>query len=125
MASDDPKKAAIDSVLQESRVVPPPPAFAPAARIKSRADYDALCARAQRDPEGCWREMAHQLTWSRPFERVLDWSNAPFARWFQGGQLNLSENCLDRHLNGPRRNKAAIIFEGEPGERRVLTYFEL
>jgi acetyl-CoA synthetase len=123
--ADTPGKAAIDSVLQEARVFPPPARFAAAARIGSRADYDALYQRAKTDPEAFWGEMADQLTWSRRWHRVLDWSNAPFAQWFVGGQLNLSENCLDRHLNGPRRNKAAIIWEGEPGERRVLTYFEL
>jgi acetyl-CoA synthetase len=123
--AETPGKAAIDSVLQESRVFPPLPAFTAAARIKSRADYDALCARAARDPDAFWGDMARELTWSRPWTRVLDWSKAPFAEWFTGGQLNLAENCLDRHLSGPRRNKAAIIWEGEPGERRVLTYFEL
>jgi acetyl-CoA synthetase len=123
--ADTPHKAAIDSVLQETRVFPPPPTFAAAARIKSRADYDALAARAAADPEAFWGQMAEQLTWSKRWTAVLDWSDAPFAKWFVGGQLNLSENCLDRHLAGPRRNKAAIVWEGEPGDRRVLTYFEL
>jgi acetyl-CoA synthetase len=120
-----PADAAIDSVLHETRVFPPPPAFSAGARIGSRAAYDALAERAARDPEGFWADMAGELTWSRRWDRVLDWSNAPFAKWFVGGTLNLSENCLDRHLAGPRRNKAAIVWEGEPGERRVLTYFEL
>ena len=123
--ADTPSKAAIDSVLQESRVFPPPVAFSGAARIPSRAEYDALCHRAAADPDAFWAEMAEQLIWMRRWDRVLDWSDPPFAKWFVGGQLNLSANCLDRHLEGPRRNKAAIIWEGEPGDRRVLTYFEL
>ena len=123
--AETPGKAAIDSVLQETRVFAPPAAFATKARLKSRADYDALYARAKTDPETFWGEMAGELAWSKRWSKVLDWSKAPFAQWFTGGQLNLAENCLDRHLSGPRRNKAAIIWEGEPGERRVLTYFEL
>jgi acetyl-CoA synthetase len=115
---------AIESVLHEDRVFPPPAAFSQQARIGSRADYDALCRRAADDPEGFWSEMAATLRWMRPWTRVLDWQ-APFAKWFVGGQINVSDNCLDRHLDGPRRDKPAIIWEGEPGDRRVLTFAEL
>src|SRR5207253_10685966 len=68
--------------------------------------------------------MAATLDWIAPWSKVLDW-DPPFAKWFVGGRLNVSANCLDRHVGGPRRNKAAIVWEGEPGERRVLTYPDL
>jgi len=113
--------ATIDSVLREDRVFPPPPGFAEQAYVPSRAHYDELYGRSIADPEGFWAEQAGRLAWITPWERVLDWQ-PPFAKWFVGGKLNVSENCLDRHLHGPRRNKAALIWEGEPGERVVLTY---
>src|SRR5256712_10275188 len=119
--SDSRSEAAIDSVLREDRVFPPSADFSHRAHIASRADYDRLYRRSVEDPEGFWAEMALRLRWSAPWQRVLDWQ-PPFAQWFVGGRLNVSENCLDRHLAGPRRNKAAIVWEGEPGERRVLTY---
>jgi acetyl-CoA synthetase len=77
-----------------------------------------------RSPDRFWAREAKELIWHKSWKKVLDWK-APFAAWFVGGQLNLSENCLDRHLTGPRRNKAAIIWEGEPGEKRTLTYQQL
>jgi acetyl-CoA synthetase len=114
--------ATIDSVLRESRIFSPPPAFADAASITGRAQYDALYRRSVDDPEGFWAEMAQRLRWSTPWSRVLEWQ-APFSKWFVGGTLNVADNCLDRHVDGPRRNKAAIIWIGEPaGETRVLTY---
>jgi acetyl-CoA synthetase len=111
----------IESVLNEARKFEPPREFSAAAWIKNRADYEALCRRAESDPESFWSECAHNLHWFKPFDAVLEWK-FPFAKWFIGGQLNASYNCLDRHLAGPRRNKAAIIWEGEPGDSRVLTY---
>jgi acetyl-CoA synthetase len=114
----------IESVLHEARVFPPPAAFSRTARIKSRAEYDALYRRSVDDPEGFWAEMAEQLDWTKRWERVLEW-DPPFAKWFVGGRLNLSTNCLDRHLGGPRRDKPAIVWIGEPGDTRVLTYAEL
>jgi len=114
----------IESVLHEDRVFPPSSEFSSKARIKSRAEYDALYQRAERDPEGFWAEMAEQLRWSKRWSRVLEW-DPPFAKWFAGGMLNLAENCLDRHLEGPRRDKPAIVWIGEPGDRRTLTYAEL
>ncbi len=80
--------------------------------------------RAKDDPEGFWAEQARSLHWDRPWEKVLDW-NPPFAKWFVGGRLNASYNCVDRHCEGPNRNKAALIWEGEPGDRRVLRYQDL
>ena len=78
---------------------------------------------AERDPEGFWASYARELEWSRPWDRVLDWQ-PPHARWFSGGKLNVSVNCVDRHLNGSRAAKAAIVWEGEPGDQRTLTYQE-
>src|SRR6266478_8172870 len=117
-------QAAIDTVLREERVFPPPPEFSRHAHVPDRARYDALYQWSVDDPEGFWREMAGRLRWMTHFHRVLDWQ-PPFAKWFVGGKLNIADNCLDRHLAGPRRNKAALVWEGEPGERRVLTYHGL
>ncbi len=114
----------IESVLKETRVFEPPQAFRAAAHVKSLAEYEALYERSVADPEGFWAEQAATLAWSRKWDTVLEWK-APFAKWFVGGTLNLSENCLDRHLSTARRNKAAIVWEGEPGDTRVLTYHEL
>ncbi len=111
----------IESVLSEGRRFAPPAGFSSRAWIKSAGEYEALCRRAAEDPEAFWSECARELSWSKPFERVLEW-DFPFAKWFVGGRLNASYNCLDRHLDGPRRNKAAFIWEGEPGDSRVLTY---
>jgi acetyl-CoA synthetase len=120
--SDVTNRATIDSVLRETRVFPPPAAFAEGASISGRAQYDALYRRSVDDPEGFWADMATRLRWSTPWSRVLEWQ-APFSKWFVGGTLNVADNCLDRHVDGPRRNKAAIIWIGEPaGEMRVLTY---
>ena len=80
--------------------------------------------RAARDPEAFWEGFAKELEWMQPWSTVLDWK-PPHAKWFVGGQLNISVNCLDRHVRTARRNKAAIIWEGEPGDRRTLTYFDL
>ncbi|HEV8177626.1 MAG TPA: acetate--CoA ligase [Gemmatimonadales bacterium] len=108
----------IDTLLSETRRFPPPEAFAARA-----AATDALYA-AGRDWKKFWAEQARSLDWISPWTTVLDWK-PPHARWFVDGKLNASVNCIDRHLNGPRRNKAAIIWEGEPGEQRVLTYWDL
>ena len=116
--------ADIESVLNEVRVFDPPAAFQERAHIKSLAEYRLLYERSVSDPEGFWAEQAEALTWERKWERVLDW-NPPFAKWFVGGRLNLSVNCLDRHLATWRRNKAALVWEGEPGEVRTLTYQQL
>ncbi len=115
----------ITSVLTETRVFPPDPGFAESAHVKSLAEYQVIWDRAKNDPEGFWAEQAKAIDWFTPFDKVLDWSNAPFAKWFTGGTVNASYNCVDRHCEGARKNKAAIIFEGEPGDRRVLRYQDL
>ncbi len=109
------------SILQERRRFEPPAAFSRAAAVKSVAEYEALYRRADQDPEGFWGECARELAWFKPFRKVLEW-DFPFAEWFVGGELNASYNCIDRHLTTARRNKAALIWEGEPGDSRVLTY---
>jgi acetyl-CoA synthetase len=114
----------IESVLKEGRLFPPPEEFARAAHITSLDDYRALYQRSVADPDAFWAEQAETLLWRKKWDRVLEWT-PPFAKWFVGGQLNLSENCLDRHVATWRRNKAAIVWEGEPGEIRTLTYQQL
>src|SRR5438552_17868319 len=116
----DQKHAEFADLLREDRTFPPPPAF----RAQATARDERIYADAERDPEGFWAAFAKELEWSRPWDRVLDWQ-PPHAKWFVGGRLNVSVNCLDRHVRGPRRNKAALIWQGEPGDRRTLTYFEL
>jgi acetyl-CoA synthetase len=111
----------IESVLKEGRVFTPAPDFSARAHIKSLQDYEKLYKQAEDDPEGFWANMAQELVWFKPWEKVLEW-NLPFAKWFVGGRTNISYNCLDRHLTTARKNKAAIIWEGEPGDERVLTY---
>src|SRR3989440_253734 len=114
----------IESHLIEKRVFKPAKDFSKKARIKSLVQYRKMYRESMRRPDAFWMREAKELVWRKPWKRVLDWK-APFAKWFVGGQLNVSENCLDRHLDGARRNKAAIIWEGEPGERRTLTYQQL
>ncbi len=114
----------VDSVMQEARLFPPSAEFAAKARISSLADYESLWIEAAADIEGFWGELAAELRWFKPYNKVLEW-NEPFAKWFVGGQTNASYNCLDAHLDGPRRNKAALIWEGEPGDERTLTYQQL
>jgi acetyl-CoA synthetase len=110
----------IDALLREDRVFGPPPAFRERAVVRDPSVYEE----AERDPEGFWARMAAELEWSTPWTTVLEWT-PPHAKWFVGGTLNASVNCLDRHVRTARRNKAAVIWEGEPGETRTLTYWEL
>jgi acetyl-CoA synthetase len=114
----------IESVLQEDRVFPPPPEFSAQAHIKSEAELDSLRAEAHANPEAFWARMAEELHWFKKWDTVLKW-NPPHAEWFGGGKINISYNCLDRHLATWRRNKAALIWEGEPGETRTYTYQQL
>ena len=114
----------IESTLVENRVFKPAKTFANKARIKSMAQYKKMWNESIKNPEKFFAREAKELTWQKPWKKVLDWK-VPYAKWFVGGQLNVSENCLDRHLDGPRRTKAAIMWEGEPGEKRVLTYQQL
>jgi acetyl-CoA synthetase len=114
----------IESHLIEKRVFRPPKEFAKKARIKSPDQYRRMYRESIKRPEKFWAREARELIWQAPWKRILEWK-APFAKWFVGAKLNLSENCLDRHLGSHRRNKAAIIWEGEPGEKRTLTYQQL
>lgn len=114
----------IESHLVENRVFTPAPLFSENARVKSLEEYKKLHSESIADPEKFWAGEASELTWSKPWSKVLEWDE-PFAKWFVGGELNVSANCIDRHLAGARRNKAAIIWEGEPGEKRVITYQQL
>jgi len=115
----------IESHLVETRVFKPSDTFVQHASIPSLEQYRDLYQQSIQDPESFWGKQASELLlWRQKWDTVLKWE-APFAQWFVGGKLNVSENCLDRHLNGPRRNKAAIIWEGEPGEVRTLTYQQL
>jgi acetyl-CoA synthetase len=118
------KPGSIESILNEHRLFPPPPDFARTAHISSFEQYEALYAEAAADPEGFWAKQAEELEWFKKWDKVLEW-NQPFAKWFIGGKLNISYNCLDRHLTTWRKNKAAFIWEGEPGETRTLTYLQL
>ncbi len=110
----------LDTLLDEDRVFPPPQDFLKGAHCRDNVVYDA----AAKDPEGFWAKYAERLDWYRKWTRVLEW-NPPHAKWFVGGRLNASANCVDRHVATSRRNKAALIWEGEPGERRTLTYWDL
>jgi acetyl-CoA synthetase len=114
----------ITSVLKETRVFPPPPSFQARAHIKSLEEYQRLWNLAKDDPEAFWSKEGQALDWFQKWDKVLEW-NEPFAKWFVNGKLNASYNCLDRHLGTWRKNKAAIVWEGEPGDERVLTYGDL
>ncbi len=114
----------IESVLQESRLFPPPKEFADRAHVGSLAEYQRLWDWARDDPEDFWTEAAKAVDWFTPWSKVLDWQ-PPHAKWFVGATLNASHNCVDRHCHGVRKNKAALVWEGEPGERRVLRYDDL
>src|SRR5216110_2521059 len=114
----------IESHLVEKRIFKSPGDFAKNARIKSLAQYQRMYRESIRQPAKFWAREASELLWRSKWKTVLEWK-APFAKWFVGGKLNISENCLDRHLTGPRRNKAAIIWEGEAGDKRTLTYQQL
>jgi acetyl-CoA synthetase len=111
----------IESLLKERRVFPPPAEFAARAHIPSAAIYEEICREASANPEKFWAEIAAELHWFEPWNRVLEWE-LPFSKWFVGGKTNMSFNCLDRHLATPRKNKVAILWEGEPGDVRALSY---
>ena len=112
------------SLLREDRVFQPPAAFAAKARIGSEAEYEAMYRRSVEDPDGFWTDVAGELEWFAPFTSVCT-GEMGAARWFEGGRLNLSHNCVDRHALGARRDKAALIWEGEPGEVQTITYAQL
>ena len=118
--ADKKPSAEIADLLQEDRSFPPSSEFQAKANINDPGVYE----RAEKDPEAFWASFASELEWFRKWDKVLEWQ-PPNAKWFIGGKINASVNCVDRHVRGPRRNKAAIIWEGEPGDRRTLTYFDL
>ncbi len=118
MAAD--AKTALETLAQEHRTFAPPKAFAARANAGDPGIYD----RAAKDLEGFWAEQAGSLAWRKPFSKVLEWE-APYARWFVGGELNISENCLDRHVKAGRGARVAYHWEGEPGDTRTLTYQDL
>src|SRR5213594_3447104 len=115
MSTDNkPASPNITSILQEARVFAPAKEFCARAHIKSLAHYRKLYNESVKTPEKFWGRMAKQeLVWSKPFKKVLQWKE-PFAKWFVGGKLNVTTNCLDRWLDTPHANKAALIWEGEP-----------
>ena len=110
----------IEALLQEDRSFPPPDSFKKQANIQDPDIY----RKANSDPEAFWEGFARELDWFQEWDQVLDWK-PPYAKWFLGGKLNISYNCIDRHLTSARRNKAAFIWEGEPGDRKVYTYKDL
>ncbi len=115
----------IESILHENRQFLPPAAFSQQAHIKTLEEYEQLYERAAADPQKFWADLAQkELHWFEKWHTVLDWQ-PPFAKWFVGGKINISYNCLDRHLTTWRKNKAALIWEGEPGDSRTLTYAQL
>ena len=121
------EKKTITSMMEEKRKFPPPGEFSEKAHIKSLEDYKKLYKRSIEDPEGFWGEQAQNLEWFKKWDKVMDYSfkDPLYIKWFQGGKINVSVNCLDRHLKNGRRNKAAIIWEGEPGDTRTYTYQQL
>lgn len=115
----------IESILQEKRLFSPPAEFSQQAYVRSVREYEQLYDKAKANPERFWAELAEQeLDWFEKWDTVLDWQ-PPFAKWFVNGKINISFNCLDRHLTTWRKNKAALIWEGEPGDSRTLTYAQL
>jgi acetyl-CoA synthetase len=116
----------IEVTMHEGRLFAPTADFSAAAHVKSREQYDSMYKRSIEEPEAFWGEIAETFNWKKKWDRVLNWDNAPFARWFDGAQLNITENCLDRHIAEGRGDKVAILWEGEPvDEREAITYKEL
>jgi acetyl-CoA synthetase len=111
---------AIEVLLDEKRNFPPPKQFKKSAHAKSAKIFTS----ARKNPQVFWAKAAKELEWFKPWKKVLEW-DSPWAKWFIGGKINASYNCLDRHVKSGRKNKAAIIWEGEPGDERVLTYRDM
>ena len=115
----------LETISHESRKFEPALSFKKKSHISSIEEYQKLYEKSIKDPESFWAEIADELFWFKKWDKVLNPSDAPFFKWFENGKTNLCYNCLDRHLESHIRNKAAIIWEGEPGDRRVLTYWDL
>ena len=122
--SETPKEKNITSLSRENRKFKPSKSFSEKAYIKSFKDYEKLYKQSIKDPEKFWGKAAEELTWFKKWKKVLRWK-APHAEWFGGGKINLSYNCLDRHVNSYRKNKVALFFEGEPGDTQTFTYAQL
>jgi acetyl-CoA synthetase len=120
----NPEDTNIQSTLQEQRKFEPPEEFRKKAHIKSLEEYERLYKESVEQPEKFWGNAAKELHWFKPWDKVLEW-NAPWAKWFEGGHINLAYNCLDRHVQSSRANKTALLWEGEPGDLRTLTYAQL
>ncbi len=115
----------IDSLLNEKRFFQPEENFSQSAHIRNIQEYEKLWQYSIDHPEEFWGQKAHEfISWFEPWQKVLEW-NSPYVKWFLGGKLNASYNCLDRHITTAKKNKAAIIWEGEPGDKVTLTYFDL
>ena len=114
------REVAIETLFLEQRRFPPPPEFAAQANVNDPQIYEQAAA----DPQSYWAGEAAKLDWYRPWDTVLEW-DPPFAKWFNGGQLNVAVNCLDRHVNAGGGDKVAYYWEGEPGDRKVITYYDL
>ena len=112
--------APIEALLREKRKFPPPKGFAKRALVNKASVYTA----AARNPVRFWEGKARELRWLKPWKKALEWK-PPYAKWFVGGKLNVADNCLDRHVTTSRRTKAALIWEGEPGDTSTLTYWDL
>jgi acetyl-CoA synthetase len=121
------EKKTITSMMDETRKFPPSKEFSERAHIKSLAEYQKLYKKSIEDPDGFWGDLGHSLEWFKKWDKVLDYNFGDnlYINWFKGGKINLTVNCLDRHLKNGRRNKAALIWEGEPGDSRTYTYQEL
>ncbi|HWS33042.1 MAG TPA: AMP-binding protein, partial [Actinoplanes sp.] len=110
----------LENLYSETRQFPPPADLAANANVKADAYEEAAADRL-----AFWAKQAERLTWAKPWEQILDWSNPPFAKWFVGGELNIAYNCVDRHVEAGNGDKVAIHWEGEPGDTRTVTYAEL
>ncbi|MHB1766869.1 MAG: acetate--CoA ligase [Phycisphaerae bacterium] len=117
--------ANIESIMHENRTFAPPASFTAKAHVRSQEQYDRMYRKSIDHPREFWAEMAGDLAWLTPYGHVLDDGKAPFVKWFTGGKINIAQNCLDRHVDAGLGNKAAILWEGEPGDARTLTYLEL
>lgn len=117
--------ANIESIMHENRTFAPPASFTAKAHIRSQEQYDRMYRKSIDHPREFWAEMAGDLAWLTPYGHVLDDGKAPFVKWFTGGKINIAQNCLDRHVDAGLGNKPAILWEGEPGDAKTLTYLEL
>src|SRR5690606_10220430 len=122
--SAQPASQKITSLSHEKRVFKPSKEFSEKAHISSMAQYKKMYDESIKNPQKFWAKAAGELDWFKKWNKVLEWK-APHSKWFVGGKLNMSYNCLDRHIEGPRRNKVALFFEGEPGDTKTLTYHQL